>query len=256
MFLHAEDQVASTGRVVLGVLGSAGCIVGFCAPNIGGATQLDYASLVDLKTGEVVWFNVVRAGSQVPGIKFGDLRTSAGRGADGRAAARPDEAGPRHPPRAGSPLMCARCLELSRRSLLVGGGAAARPRCATGIAQARIRPADMVPLIGPGFKPDRHATSRACGRKWSGPRRRLPARTCSSRTPKLTGYLKNIIGTVGGPAAQDFRIYLARIPDFNAMMFPSGFAVVFTGPAPADAQRGAARRRDRPRNRATSCAAT
>jgi predicted Zn-dependent protease len=47
--------------------------------------------------------------------------------------------------------------------------------------------------------------------------------------PKLTGYLKNIIGTVGGPAAKDFRIYLARIPDFNAMMFPTGFAVVFSG---------------------------
>ena len=78
LFLHAEDQVASTGRVVLGVIGVAGCFVGFCAPNIGGATQLDYASLVDLKTGEVVWFNVVKAGSEIPGIKFGDLRTPQG----------------------------------------------------------------------------------------------------------------------------------------------------------------------------------
>lgn len=78
LFLHGEDQVASGGRVALGVLGLAGCIVGFCAPNIGGAQQLDYASLVDLKTGQVVWFNVVLAGSQVPGIKFGDLRTPAG----------------------------------------------------------------------------------------------------------------------------------------------------------------------------------
>ena len=78
LFLHAEDQVASTGRVALGVLGLAGCIVGFCAPNVGGAEQLDYASLVDLKTGEVVWFNVVDAASQVPGIKFGDLRTPQG----------------------------------------------------------------------------------------------------------------------------------------------------------------------------------
>jgi hypothetical protein len=78
LFLHAEDQVASGGRIALGVLGLAGCIVGFCAPNIGGAEQLDYASLVDLKTGEVVWFNVVDAASQVPGIKFGDLRTPEG----------------------------------------------------------------------------------------------------------------------------------------------------------------------------------
>src|SRR4051812_20543562 len=78
LFMHAEDQVASTGRIALGVIGLAGCFVGFCAPNIGGATQLDYASLVDLKTGEVVWFNVVRAGSEIPGIKFGDLRTPQG----------------------------------------------------------------------------------------------------------------------------------------------------------------------------------
>jgi len=78
LFLHAEDSVASTGRIALGVLGVAGCFVGFCAPNIGGSTQLDYAGLVDLKTGEVVWFNVVRAGSQVPGIAFGDLRSPQG----------------------------------------------------------------------------------------------------------------------------------------------------------------------------------
>ena len=78
LFLHAEDEVASKGRIALGVLGLAGCIVGFCAPNVGGAEQLDYTSLVDLRTGDVVWFNVVDAASQVPGIKFGDLRTPEG----------------------------------------------------------------------------------------------------------------------------------------------------------------------------------
>ena len=78
LFLHAEDQVASGGRIALGVIGLAGCFIGFCAPNVGGSNQLDYASLVDLKTGEVVWFNVVQAGSQIPGIKFGDLRTREG----------------------------------------------------------------------------------------------------------------------------------------------------------------------------------
>ena len=78
LFLHAEDQVASGGRIALGILGLAGCFIGFCAPNVGGQQQLDYASLVDLKTGEVVWFNVVQAGSEIPGIKFGDLRTPQG----------------------------------------------------------------------------------------------------------------------------------------------------------------------------------
>jgi len=78
LFLHAEDSFASTGRVVLQVIGIAGCFVGFCAPNIGGGGQLAYASLVDLKTGEVVWFNVLKAGTQVAGIKMGDIRTPEG----------------------------------------------------------------------------------------------------------------------------------------------------------------------------------
>jgi len=78
LFLHAEDSFASNGRVALQVLGIAGCFVGFCAPNIGGAGQFAYASLVDLRTGEVVWFNVVQAGSQVAGIKMGDIRTDEG----------------------------------------------------------------------------------------------------------------------------------------------------------------------------------
>lgn len=78
LFLHSEDSFASTGRVVLQVIGIAGCFVGFCVPNIGGGGQLAYASLVDLKTGEVVWFNVLKAGTQIAGVKMGDIRTPEG----------------------------------------------------------------------------------------------------------------------------------------------------------------------------------
>lgn len=78
LFLHAEDSFASTGRVALQVLGVAGCIVGFCAPNIGGGGQFAYASLVDLRSGEVVWFNVLQAGTQIAGINMGDIRKPEG----------------------------------------------------------------------------------------------------------------------------------------------------------------------------------
>ena len=77
LFLHAEDSIASTGRVALQVLGVAGCFIGFCAPS-GGSNQFAYASLVNLRTGEVVWFNVLQTGSQLPGVKFGDIRTPQG----------------------------------------------------------------------------------------------------------------------------------------------------------------------------------
>jgi len=59
------------------VIGVAGCFIGFCAPS-GGSNQFAYASLVDLRTGEVVWFNILQTGSQLPGIKFGDIRTPQG----------------------------------------------------------------------------------------------------------------------------------------------------------------------------------
>jgi hypothetical protein len=78
LFMHAEDNIVSSGRVALQVLGVAGCFVGFCAPNIGGGGQFAYASLVDLKTGDVVWFNVVQTGSQIAGVKFGDIRSPQG----------------------------------------------------------------------------------------------------------------------------------------------------------------------------------
>ncbi len=78
LFLYAEDSFASTGRIALQVLGVAGCVVGFCAPNIGGGGQFAYASLVDLRSGEVVWFNVLQAGTQIAGINMGDIRKPEG----------------------------------------------------------------------------------------------------------------------------------------------------------------------------------
>jgi hypothetical protein len=123
--------------------------------------------------------------------------------------------------------MCIRCLEISRRSLLVGGGAAAAA-LHTGVANARIRPQDMVPLVGPGYRP----TDRDEIGLWKDMDRveeEVAGTNLRITDPKISGYLQNIIGTVGGPAAKDFRIYLMRIPEFNAMMFPTGFAVVFSG---------------------------
>ena len=77
LFLYAQDSVASTGRVALQVLGVAGCFIGFCAPQ-GGGSQTAFASLVDLRTGEVVWFNVLQTGGMLPGVSFGDIRTPEG----------------------------------------------------------------------------------------------------------------------------------------------------------------------------------
>jgi predicted Zn-dependent protease len=123
--------------------------------------------------------------------------------------------------------MCLRCVELNRRALLVGGGVAAAS-LTTGVAQARIRPAEMQPLIGPGFRP----TDRDEIGLWQQMARveeEVAGSNILIKDPEVIRYLQNLIGTVGGPAAKDMRIYLARIPEFNAVMFPSGFSVIFSG---------------------------
>ena len=122
--------------------------------------------------------------------------------------------------------MCVRC-EISRRALLAGGGVLAAS-LATGVAQARIRPADMQPLIGPGYRP----TERDEIGLWQQMERaeeEISGSNLLIKDPALVKYLQDIIGRVGGPAAKDMRIYLAHIPDFNAVMFPTGFTVIFSG---------------------------
>ncbi len=123
--------------------------------------------------------------------------------------------------------MCVPCLRMSRRSLLAGGAAAAASLHA-GVAEARIKPQDMVPMVGPGFKPTER-DEMGLWKEMDRAEEEISGSNLLVNDPKVTAYLKGIIGKVGGPAAQEFRIYLAHIPDFNAMMFPSGFAVVFTG---------------------------
>ena len=117
--------------------------------------------------------------------------------------------------------------ELSRRGLLAGGGAAAT-MLATGIAEARIAPGSLRPLIGPGYRP----TDRDELGLWAQMQRveeEVAGSNILIKDERLNRYLQGLIGKVGGPAARDMRIYLARIPEFNAVMFPTGFAVIFSG---------------------------
>lgn len=70
LFLHAQDSFSSGGRVALQALALVGCGLGYCAMPTGGV-QAAFASLVDLKTGKVVWFNTLAS-------SVGDIRTQKG----------------------------------------------------------------------------------------------------------------------------------------------------------------------------------
>lgn len=120
-------------------------------------------------------------------------------------------------------------MELDRRQLFALGGAAAlSTTIMPGKAEARIRPMDMEPLIGPGYRP----TDRDEIGMWQLMDRveeEIAGSNILIDDPGLNRYLQQLIGNVGGPAAKDMRIYLARIPEFNAVMFPTGFTIVFSG---------------------------
>lgn len=63
LFLYVRDSYSSGGRVAL-MIGAA--LFGVAIP---GGQQSAFASLVDLRTGNIVWFNVLHSGT-------GDLRTA------------------------------------------------------------------------------------------------------------------------------------------------------------------------------------
>lgn len=65
LFLHARDSFASTGRVMLQLLGAA---LGAYVP---GGHRFVYVSLVDLRSGDIVWFNVLSS-------MRGDIRDAEG----------------------------------------------------------------------------------------------------------------------------------------------------------------------------------
>ena len=118
-------------------------------------------------------------------------------------------------------------LPLTRRMLLGGIGCAC---CAglAGVAEARIRPADMKPLVGPGHRPE-DKDEQGLWQQYQRVEEEIAGSNLLVKDRALTAYLRDLAERTGGPAARDLRVYLARIPEFNAFMAPTGFMVVFSG---------------------------
>jgi hypothetical protein len=70
IFVLTVDQFSSAARKTMQVMGGLGCLVGFCMI-VRGGIHVAYVSLVELETGNVVWFNLLR-GSK------GDVREEDG----------------------------------------------------------------------------------------------------------------------------------------------------------------------------------
>ena len=116
---------------------------------------------------------------------------------------------------------------LDRRALLGGLGCA----CCMGlprVADARISPASMTPLIQAGYKPT-ETDEKGLWQQYERVEQEIAGSNLLIEDKALTSYLGGIAERVGGPAAKDLRVYLAHVPEFNAFMAPTGFMVVFSG---------------------------
>ena len=116
----------------------------------------------------------------------------------------------------------------TRRAMLMGAGCACCAGLLPSAAEARVRPADMRPLVGPGYRPT-DTDERGMWQEYERFEEEVAGSNLLIRDPNLTSYLSGLMGRVGGPAARDLRVYLAHVPEFNAFMTPTGFAVVFSG---------------------------
>ena len=70
LFLYADSSFASDARKTLQVAGILSCAVGVCV-GVSSGQKLAFASLVDLETGRVTWFNTLQS-------TVGDIRTQEG----------------------------------------------------------------------------------------------------------------------------------------------------------------------------------
>jgi hypothetical protein len=74
LFVYARDSFGTATRTTLEVVSYFGCIfnaVACLVTPVGGGEQVAFASLVDLRTGDVVWFNALHS-------SVGDIRTPDG----------------------------------------------------------------------------------------------------------------------------------------------------------------------------------
>jgi beta-barrel assembly-enhancing protease len=117
---------------------------------------------------------------------------------------------------------------LTRRAMLAGLGCACCGSLLPTPASARVRPADMQPLVGPGYRPT-DDDERGLWHETERFEEEVAGSNLLIHDERLTSYLGGLIEKVSGPAARDLRVYLAHVPEFNAFMAPTGFAVIFSG---------------------------
>lgn len=112
-----------------------------------------------------------------------------------------------------------------RRFMLEAGGCAV---CMSGLANARLLPTDLTPLVDVDYQPV-DADERGIWQSMEQIEETIQASPQRLNDPQLQGYTAGIIEHLMGRETPDLRVYLIRSALFNASMFPTGMMIVNTG---------------------------
>lgn len=88
---------------------------------------------------------------------------------------------------------------------------------------------DELPDPAPGYKPETKTDEAGLWMQMNQAEEEMASSGLVVRDPALNAYVKGVVCRVTGPRCRDIRVYILRVPHFNASMAPNGTMQVWTG---------------------------
>lgn len=85
------------------------------------------------------------------------------------------------------------------------------------------------PDAAPGYRPAAHTDEGGLWMHMDLMEKDLASSGLLVRDPALNAYVKGVVCRVAGPRCADLRVYILRVPHFNASMAPNGTMQIWTG---------------------------
>lgn len=115
-----------------------------------------------------------------------------------------------------------------RRYVLRGGAACMACAIAAPAFAATEAAGSLPPLIGPGYRPV-DTDEKGLWMQVDEQERKLKASSFVIEDPALNGYVRGLVDKLAGDFAPDIRVYVLRVPYFNASMAPNGMLQLWSG---------------------------
>ncbi|MBI1731681.1 MAG: M48 family metalloprotease [Gammaproteobacteria bacterium] len=87
----------------------------------------------------------------------------------------------------------------------------------------------LQPVVAPGFAPGADATESGLWMLMDEAESRIRNSPNRLRDPELEGYIRDLVCRLVPEYCGDIRVYILRVPEFNATMSPNGMMQVWTG---------------------------